>query len=324
MSKACFDVIDAARASMRTDGWDMSAAEPDIDLRKVRYFVAVAERLHFGQAAMALHITQPALSRQIQQLERDLGVELFARSSRNVALTPAGAAFFRYGQQLLAIVGTARRAAQRAAAGRDVLKLGFMLGMDLDAVVAAFSSRCPDVSVLLQRLSWWNHDDAVLEGDVDAGFVRLPIADEGLEVLPLYTEPLHVALPSEHPLARRPVLGIGDVADQPVLQYSDAAPAWNAFWCADPRPDGSQPRRGPSVRDTEEIAQYVRARRGVAFLPAAICSMFPRTGIKYVPVADIPPGQVALVWTTGPRSPLVAALAEAAKEVARENATQPP
>lgn len=286
--------------------------DPDIDLRKVRYFVAVAERLHFGQAAASLHITQPALSRQIQQLEREIGVEFFVRSSREVTLTPAGEQFFHASRQLLAIARTAVYKARRASTGDNVFKVGFMLGMDTETALSAFSARHPDVSVLLQRLRWWNHGESVRDGRVDAGFVRLPIAEEGLELLPLYTEPLNVALPEDHPAAARPALSIADIADEPVLYYADAIPAWNTFWCADPRPDGTQARRGPIVRDMEEIVEYVRTGRGVAFLSDAVCAMFPRPGITYVPVTDIPPGQVALAWQAGRRSPLVAALAEAA------------
>ncbi|HEV3169571.1 MAG TPA: LysR substrate-binding domain-containing protein [Actinocrinis sp.] len=288
--------------------------DPDLDLRKVRYFVAVAERLHFGQAASALHITQPALSRQIQQLERDLGVELFARSSREVALTPAGEAFFRSGRQLLAAGRTALEGARRAAAGDHTLRVGFMLAMDTEAVLAAFGARHPGVSVLLQRLRWWKHAELILDGSVDAGFVRLPIAGEGLELLPLYTEPVSVALPAYHPHASRSEVGIADIADEPVLHYADAIAAWNAFWCVDPRPDGTQARRGPVVHDMEEIVEYVRTGRGVAFLPAVVCAMFPRPGIAYVPVTDIPPGQVALAWAAGRRTPLVDGLAEAAQQ----------
>lgn len=291
--------------------------EPDLDLRKVRYFVAVAERLHFGQAATELHITQPALSRQIQQLEHDLGVELFARTSRDVALTPAGEEFLRYSRQLLALARTALTSARRAAAGDDTLRVGFMLGMDPDAMLSGFGSRAPGVSVLLERLRWWNHGEAVREGRVDAGFVRLPIAEEGLELLPLYTERINVALPSGHELAGRSALSIADLGDEPVLRYADAIEAWNAIWCADPRPDGTQARRGPAVHDMEEIVEYVRSGRGVAFLPEGVCAMFLRPGITYVAVTDIPPGQVALAWAAGRRTPLVAALAASAEEAVR-------
>lgn len=258
--------------------------EPDIDLRKVRYFVAVAERLHFGQAATALHITQPALSRQIQQLEREIGVELFVRSSREVALTAAGEQFLDFSRQLLALTQTALENVRRTAAGNDAFRVGFMLGMDTESTLRVFSAAHPGISVLLERLRWWNNGEAVRSGHIDAGFVRLPIAE---------------------------------VAAEPVLRYADAIPAWNAFWCADPRPDGTQAKPGPTVHDMEEIVEYVRTGRGVAFLPDAVCTMFPRPGISYVPVTDIPPGQVALAWPAGRRTPLVRALAKAAQATIR-------
>ena len=288
--------------------------EPDIDLRKVRYFVAVAERLHFGHAAVALHITQPALSRQIQQLEREIGVELFARSSREVALTRAGEQFLDFSRQLLALTQTALESVRRTAAGNDAFRVGFMLGMDTEATLRAFTASRPDVSVLLERLRWWNHGESIRSGHVDAGFVRLPIAEDGLELLPLYTEQVYVALPSEHSKAAGDALAIAELADEPALHYADAIPAWNSFWCADPRPDGTQAHRGPAVHDMEEIVEYVRTGRGVAFLPDAVCTMFPRPGITYVPVTDIPPGQVALAWPADRRTPLVTALAQAARQ----------
>ena len=290
--------------------------EPDIDLRKVRYFVAVAERLHFGQAATALHITQPALSRQIQQFEREIGVELFVRSSREVALTPAGEQFVDFSRQLLALTQTALENVRRTAAGTDAFRVGFMLGIDTESTLRVFSAGHPGISVLLERLRWWNEGEAVRSGHIDAGFVRLPIAEEGIEILPLYTEVIHVALPSEHPLASRQAVEIADIAAEPVLRYADAIPAWNAFWCVDPRPDGTQAKAGPVVHDMEEIVEYVRTGRGVAFLPDAVCTMFPRPGITYVPVTDLPPGQVALVWPAGRRTALVRSLAKAARRPA--------
>jgi DNA-binding transcriptional LysR family regulator len=285
--------------------------EPDLDLRKLRYFVAVAERLHFGQAATALHITQPALSRQIQQLEHDLGVELFARTSREVALTPAGERLLRDGRRLLAAARETRNRARDATAG-PALTVGFMLGVDVEPTLRIFRERHPEVGVRLERLRWWNQVEALLDGRVDVGFVRFPVPQQGLGLLPLYTEPLTVALAADHPLATRPSVSIADLSGEPVLRYADAPPAWNAFWSMDPRPDGSQPRHGPLVHDMEEIVQYVRAGNGVAFLPAAISAAFPRPELAYVPLTDVPAGQVALAWEAARVSALVSAFATAA------------
>jgi DNA-binding transcriptional LysR family regulator len=282
----------------------------DLDLRQLRYFVAVAERLHFGRAAAALYITQPALSRQIRELEQDIGVPLFARTSRSVTLTPAGEQLARDATRLLAGSHAVVERARRADNGDQIFTVGFMLGADIDAILSVFSARHPEVDLQLKRVRWWNQADAILNGTVDVAFVRLPINAAGLTVLPLYTEALCVALPTDHLQAPKAALEIADVADEPMLVYSDAPPTWNAFWTVDPRPDGSQPRQGPSVRDMEEILEYVRSGRGVIFLPVAIAEVFPREGIAYVPIENIPHGQIALCWDHTRNSTLIDDLVE--------------
>ncbi|MEU4404796.1 LysR family transcriptional regulator [Streptosporangium sp. NPDC023963] len=286
----------------------------DLDLRKLRYFIAVAERLHFGQAAEALHITQPALSRQIRQLEHDVGVDLFVRTSREVTLTPAGEQLLHDAGRLLAASHAARDRARRAGEDGRHLTVGFMLGIDTAPALQCFAERHPDVIIHLKRLRWKDYDQALLDGRVDVGFVRLPLVPEGLSTMFLYNEPFTVALPADHPLAGKTSLSIDDIADEPVLHYADADPAWNAFWRIDPRPDGSRPRSGPVVHDIEEIVEYVRAGRGVMFFPSAIASLFPRPHVTYVPVADAPLGGVVLAWDSTRHSPLIAALAEAILE----------
>ena len=268
----------------------------DLDLRKLRYFLAVAERLHFGRAAAALYITQPALSRQIRQFEEELGVELLERSSRQVSLTAAGKRLAEDGVRLLAASDAAVARAHRAGHGGQSLTVGFMLGMDIAPVLAQFARRHPEVEIQLQRLRWWNHAAALRDGRVDAGFVRLPLPTDGLEIRALYQEPVCVALPDSHPLAAMTSVGIADLADEPVLQYADARPEWNAFWTFDPRPDGSHPRPGPNVHDMEEIVAYVRAGRGVAFLTLPITTVIAPPGVTFVRVDGIPRGQVVLAW----------------------------
>lgn len=268
----------------------------DLDMRKLRYFVAVAERLHFGRAAAALYITQPALSRQIRQFEEELGVELLERSSRQVTLTPAGRRLAEDGARLLTESDAAIARARRAQDGEHVLIAGFMLGMDIAPAMKRFSSSHPEVDVQLQRLRWWNHAAALRDGRVDAGFVRFPLPTQGLDIQPLYTEPVCVALAAAHPLAAGTSVDISALADEPVLRYADAQPEWNAFWTFDPRPDGRHPQPGPYVRDMEEIVAYVRAGRGVAYLPVPITAAIAPPGVAFIPVDGIPPGQVVLAW----------------------------
>ncbi|GEC06232.1 LysR family transcriptional regulator [Streptomyces spinoverrucosus] len=291
----------------------------DLDLRKLRYFVAVAERLHFGRAALALHVTQPALSRQIRQLERDLGVVLLSRTSRDVTLTAAGEQFLHDARALLAAGQAAQDRVRRIDAGEHALTVGFMLGADVTPVLNAFSAGHPDVPIELVRLRWWNQAQPLLDGTVDIGFVRLPVdSDDRLDVLPLSPERLCVVLPARHPLAGEPGISVTALADEPVLQYADATPAWAAVWNAvPPRPDGTRPPHGPAFHDMEELLGYVRAGRGVVLVAEPVATVFPRPDITYVPVTDAPPGRVALAWDGARRSTLVTEFVEAARSVLR-------
>ena len=162
-----------------------------------------------------------------------------------------------------------------------------------------FAGSHPDIEIQLQRLRWWNHAAALCDGRVDAGFVRLPLPADGLEIRALYQEPVCVGLPAGHPLAGRTSAGIADLADELVLRYADAHPGWNAFWTCDPRPDGCHPLPGPCVHDMEEIVAYVRAGRGVAYLPVPVTAAIAPAGVTFVRVDGIPPGQVVLAWDAG-------------------------
>jgi len=296
----------------------------DLDLRKLRYFVAVAERLHFGKAATALYITQPALSRQIRQFEEELGVELLKRSSRQVSLTPAGKRLAEDGARLLADSQAAVARARRAQDSEQSLTIGFMLGMDIAPVMSQFAHSHPEVDIQLQRLRWWNHAAALRDGRVDAGFVRKPLPTEGLEIRALYTEPVCVALPARHPLAANTPVAITALADEPVLRYADAHPEWNAFWTFDPRPDGGHPPPGPYVHDMEEIVAYVRAGRGVAFLPVPVTAAIAPPGVTFVPVDGIPPGQVALAWDADRPPQHISDLLSAARDPSEDTAAADP
>ncbi|GHE91822.1 LysR substrate-binding domain-containing protein [Streptomyces werraensis] len=294
----------------------MDGGRTDLDLRRLRSFVAVAERLHFGQAAAALHVTQPALSRQIQQLEHDLGVSLFRRSSREVALTPAGEQFLQDSRELLAAARAAQNRARRIAAGEGVLKVGFMLSSDITAPLHAFSAREPEVRIELVRLRWWSQSADLLDGTADVGFVRLPVDADRLRLLPLYQEGLCAVLPVRHPLAGEDTVGLRALADEPLLHYAGASPAWSAVWNADPRPDGTRWLRGPDVHDMEEILAYVRAGSGVVMVPESVAAVFPRPDIAYVPLADVSPGTVALAWDGDRPSPLVETFVDATRTTA--------
>src|ERR1700677_5313875 len=170
----------------------------DLDLRKLRYFVAVADTLHFGRAADELHIAQPALSRQIRALEHDLGTPLLTRDSHGVALTDAGRQLLTDAGPLLASAHAVRRPVTVAARGSQRLIVGFRAGIAVTPAVRLFADRHPDVLVDVQRIEWDDQAPMLLDGRIDVGYVRLPIDEAGLRVPPLYTGRGVAVLPAGH------------------------------------------------------------------------------------------------------------------------------
>lgn len=197
----------------------------DLDLRKIRYFVAVAELLHFGRAAERLHIAQPVLSRQIRALEKDLGAPLFERDSHGVTLTAAGCQLLDDSWQLLAIADATRLRVRRAAGGPRRLVVGFRAGVVVTRALRAFGAAHPDVEALARRVDWDDQERLILDGTVDLAYVRRPIREQGLTLLPLFSEARVAMLPADHRLAGKPELALADLADEPRLRYADRVPA---------------------------------------------------------------------------------------------------
>src|SRR5690348_9418607 len=156
----------------RYQEWEKAMA--DVDLRKLRYFVAVAERLHFGRAAEALHIAQPVLSRQIKALEGELKVQLFVRDKRATELTPAGRQLLADAGPLLANADALRRRVARAARGPGSFTVGFMPGLIVTAAVRAMLGRHPQLTVNVLRTSWDDQTEVLHDGRVDVSYVRCP------------------------------------------------------------------------------------------------------------------------------------------------------
>ena len=290
-----------------------AGAGPPLDLRKLRYFVAVAEELHFGRAAERLYITQPVLSRQIRQLEQELGADLLARTSRSVALTAAGEQLLEEARALLAAADAARRRLQGAAGGRPALTVGFFVGDSFTDALRRFRAACPEADVHLHRIYWHDQVDVLQDGRVDVAFVHLPIDEQGLELIPVRREPRVAVLSESHPAADARVVGIADLADDPVVIQRGASEAWQAFHNVDPRPDGHRPRSGPEVDNIEEKLEQVAAGAAISFLPASAAAAYVKPGVVYVPVSDIPPIQICLAWPTERRSPYVDAFVRAVR-----------
>ena len=184
-----------------------------MELRHLRYFLAVAEELDFGRAALRLHIAQPPLSQQIRQLEEELGVQLFRRTRRNVSLTEAGQAFLSEAQRTLEQVERAMEVAQRVDRGEQgQLIIGFVgsatYGL-LPKLLRAFRERFPEVAFTLRELTTSQQIQALHEQQIHLGVLRPPVAQEEFLFEPLAQDPLIVALPEQHRLATQPSLPLG-------------------------------------------------------------------------------------------------------------------
>ncbi|MFD4035389.1 LysR family transcriptional regulator [Streptomyces sp. NPDC058637] len=283
----------------------------DLDLRKLRYFVAVADQLHFSRAADELHIAQPVLSRQIRALEQDLGAPLFTRDRHGVALTDAGRQLLADAGPLLASAHAVRRRVTAAARGGQRLTVGFRAGIAVIPAARAFEARHPDVAVDVQRIEWGDQATMLLDGRIDVGYVRLPIDEAGLRVVPLYSEPRVAVLPAGHRLAGREKVTEADLAGEPLV------------WHADP---STQPTRRPHpnagylVRGVDETLEHVAAGRGISFLARSATVFYSHPDVSYVPIPDLAPDQVCLAVAASRTSPVVDDFVTAAQEMAETTA----
>lgn len=192
-----------------------------MELRQLRYFVTVAEELHFGRAAERLHIAQPAVSQQVRRLERELRVQLLDRSPRRVRLTEAGLRFLPAARDVLAAADRARATVAGLAGRRaEVFRLGTITGLGerLDTVLDVFAERLPQLQVELVSLPVRERLEHVADGRLDAAFVRSPSPADSpeLEFLPVWDDPLVVVLPARHPLAARETVALADLAAVPL------------------------------------------------------------------------------------------------------------
>ncbi|MFB7717450.1 LysR family transcriptional regulator [Nocardia sp. NPDC056100] len=280
----------------------------DLDLRKLRYFVAVAEHLHFGRAAERLYIAQPVLSRQIRALEQELEVPLFERDRRGTVLTAAGEQLLTDARRLLLDAQAVQRRAVRAARGTDSLTVGFTPGLIVTGPVRALAARHPGLDIELVRTTWDDQITVLHDGRVDIGFVRPPIDTTGLRVRELYTEPRVVVVSIGHRLAGKQSVEIADLAGDVLLQNLDIVPEWRAVAGESERPPV------PVYRSVEEKLEHVAAGRGIAFLPLSVATFYTRPDITYIPVSDIADGQVSLAWAADRQGPLIDEFAALAAE----------
>jgi len=282
-------------------------SEPLIELRLWRQFLAVAEALHFGRAARSLHMTQPPLTQGIAQLERLLGARLFERTKRSVRLTPAGEALLPQVRELLArALGLPAQA--RAAAGGELGRLriafvstvGFAL---LPQWLRAFRARHPQVQMELIEATGDVQMEAFARGEIDAGFVlhSPDFAPAGLQHLRVAREPLVLALPEAHPLARAARLSLPALLEEPLVIFPRRiVPSLHDAIFGMYHAAGREPRVAQEAIQMQTIVNLVSAGLGLAWVPDSV-RQFQRSGVVYRQLggrqgAQVPSCETTLVW----------------------------
>lgn len=279
-----------------------------METRELRYYVAVAEELHFGRAAERLGIAQPPLSRAIRQLERRLGVTLLDRTSRSVTMTEAGEALLHEGRAVLDAVEAAERRTRRAAhatTGAPGVVLATKAGASTELLAKLLDAYAaePDAVPVEVLLSGIGEQSRVLrDGRADVALLHLPFDDvAGFDVEELRTEGQVALLPAGHPLTARPHLLLADLSDIPGLPL----PRW-------PGPDGSYADGpGPQAHDHAQLVQLIALGRACAVVPES-GRVLVRGDVAVVPVLDAPAVTTVIAWPPHSRSRGVAGLVRTA------------
>ena len=263
-----------------------------MELRHLRYFVAVAEELHFTRAALRLNIAQPPLSQQIRALEGELGVQLFLRTRRSVALTDAGQALLVRAREMLAAAQSLPGELQRVARGEvGLLRIGFSSTLPLTKVlrdvVADHRRTHPDVALNLREMHSQQQFDGLLRGELDVGLVRYnESAPEGIRLVVLRRDPLRLVVPARHRFARRKSVAIAECRDEPFIGFpGDAGTGTGPLLkrlCAQA---GFEPRIAQEAREATTQIGLVAAGLGIAVLPAPLEAVRIE-GVHYVSLED--------------------------------------
>jgi DNA-binding transcriptional LysR family regulator len=297
-----------------------------MELRHLRYFVAVGEEEHFGRAARRLHVAQPPLSRQIQDLEREMGFLLFDRLPRGVRLSAAGKLFLSDARRILQDVDEAKRRAERIALGKaGTLRIGIAMALSWHGMVVEsfreFRRRQPDAELVLHHLLSIHQVEAVLSGRLDAGFAAaITPWNKDLAHWEFAQDRILLAVPKGHPLTKRAKIRLRDLRDMPFVWFQRGAnPSFDDQLIQECARGGlSAPRIVQEATDRDTLLGIVQCRIGIAWLTESIRWHCPRD-IVLLPVVDMNVRlPFNLIWNKDNSSPLLQ------KFVAQVQATEIP
>jgi LysR family transcriptional regulator, benzoate and cis,cis-muconate-responsive activator of ben and cat genes len=292
-----------------------------VDLRHLRYFVAVAEEENIGRAAARLHISQPPLTRQIQQLEEELGVTLFTRTPRGMELTQAGELFLEEARNIRSLVEQATERTQRAGQGKlgrlDVAIFGSAILDAIPKLLLAFRTHHPDVKVVLHTMTKAEQIEALRQRRISVGFNRMlaPLDDIGVKQVAI--EDLLLAVRADHPLARQPRIRFADLQEYPMVVFpTGTRPSFIDRVIGLCGKSGFQPQISQEVGDAVTGVALVAGGFGVCLVPESATTLqFP--GVVYLPLTDTPPNfcvDLSCIYRKGDQSPILAAFLETVED----------
>ena len=279
-----------------------------IDVRQLRYFVAVAEELNFTRAAKRLNVVQQSLSSAIARLESNLGFKLFERSSRAVTLTERGSLWLPHAREVLVAVEHAQTAARDLATGSaGILRVGLAATAAVEltpAVLRAFAARHPGVRLLTEHYGFEDPTGGLRDNATDVAIVRPPFAASGLDLIVVASERRYAAVAGEHRLAHRTTVTFEDVVDEPWIEIVESDPVWCDFWRVSDR-RATPPRVGAYGRNMDDLLEAARAGRAIGLVPASVANSQKWPGLAFIEVTDLPPSDIAVAWRADGRSALV-------------------
>jgi DNA-binding transcriptional LysR family regulator len=290
----------------------------NLELRQLRYFLVVAEELHFTRAAKRLHMAQPALSARIRELEQAVGTPLFRRSTRRVELTAAGEALLPHARETLAAAQRAREALTRATQGTTgPLRIGLVAGTQTpltSRVLSSFSERYPEIRVDPIEHDFSDPSAGLRSRAVDIALVCAPLDETGLTLESLQQAALVAVVSERNPLAQREQIAVAELFDYPWPPPDTTDPVCRDFWLAIDRRT-SPPRLGPATRSLDRLIQLLATGQAVTLAGDWTIPFFTRPGLAVIPVHDATPVTIALAWRTQDLTAQAARLVEVARDV---------
>jgi DNA-binding transcriptional LysR family regulator len=282
----------------------------------LRAFLVVATELHFTRAAEKLFVAQQALSKQVADLEQELGTPLFERTSRKVELTPAGEAFLAMAREVLARfdrgVAEARHLGR---GGHATLRVGFIAGAALELtthILGDFTNQHPDARIELHEFDLTDPSAGLDGGSTDVAFIRLPSSIDGLLVTELFTEPCVVGVSVRHRLTAQDRVSVADLRGEPIAIGRTSDPVWKDFWTL--RAGAVGPRSGRLVETSShsEELEVVAAGMACTITPAAAVRYAPHPGLQFIPIDDYPRSAVAVACRADATNPWIRSFVETA------------